>query len=337
MITKESSKPNPPAWLTQLPKRAGYAYAVGIKSGAKSLEEAKEGAHQNAAVQMSNVVGTKIQSAAESRQDTEGTNFASEEVRAQTAGLMRDLEMMDEYYEKSTKIVGSYFNESYTLWVLTRFPLHTVEQERKRQAAEEAEGVYDSFKRYQNAQEELKAGNEQEAWALLLEITKQLRSVDKLTPLDRGGYDTASDLLRDADKDLRHLDTKSRSVTMRLDASDRLGQGIESNFQSELADGLSSQGMRLSTSAPARFTLTIRYSTTVSNRKLYGKTVVYMSYAATTLDNWSGTMLPATRGEVKGFGKGKKAAAGAASKEAIDFITKSVIKHIQVALRKETG
>jgi hypothetical protein len=338
MITKETSLPNPPDWLNKPPKRSGFVYVVGVTSDAKTLAGGKEAAHQNAAKQISSLIGIDITSRDESKMDTEGTNFASAQLAARTAALVKNLEMQNEYYEKTTKVIGSYYKESYTVWVLARFALKYADEERKRQAAQQAELVYDSFKRFEDAKREIGAQNRREALILLAKAVQQLKSVPLLTELRKGGYDTASDLLRNAEKKLRQIDEEARGVQMKLEPRDSLGQKLKANLANHLAQNFAELKLRLVESGKARFSLRLSYETHVSttivgggNRVKLGK----LSYAATVKDTWSGAALPATSGDTKGFAKTKLGALDTAAFEASQAIVKTLNEHITKVMQEE--
>lgn len=334
-IKVEPSQPTRPGWITSLPKKPGHMSVVGVKTRAKSLEEGKAGAHENATVQVSQFVGTQIKSEAESRMSTAGENFASEAVAAQTAAFIKALQQEDEYYEKTTKIIGSYYEESYDCWMLASFPLNAADDERKRQGAEQAEMTRDAHKRYQDAKSEKAGGNKREAWVLLARARAILKSVPKLTEIHEGGFDTASDLLRSVEKDLRALDELAHGVRVELSPGDPDARKVAPGLTSHLSQALGKTSLILRTDGDARFVLTVSYTTKVPSEKTMGQTVGYMTYSGNVRDTWSGASLSGTSDEVKGFGKSREAALNEAAEEAATKIAKAIAKQLNQALEAE--
>ncbi len=334
-IKVEPSKPTKPEWITKLPKRAGYMYVVGVKSRAKSLEEGKAGAHENATVQVSQFVGTQIQSESESRMSTDGENFASDAVAAQTAAFIKALQQEDEYYEKTTKMIGSYYEEGYDVWMLASFPLNAADDERKRQAMEQAEMTRDAFKRYQDALAEKGGGNQREAWLLIAKARQILKSVPKLTEIHEGKFDTAADLLRAVEKDLRSLDELAHGVRVDFAPGDGGAKKVKSSFTSHLSSALSKTSLILRTDGDARFVLKLDYTTKRGSGKVMGQNVGHLAYSGNVKDTWSGASLSGTSGEVKGFGKSFDGAFGEAASEAAEKIAKTIAKQLNEALEAE--
>lgn len=336
-ITREPSKPAQPQWVTSLPKESGYVYVVGVRSRAKSLEEGKQGAHENATVQVSNVVGTQIRSQAESRMSTEGDDYSREDVAAQTQAFIESLLTVDEYWEKTTKMVGSYYEESFDVWVLAKFPLNAADKERKRQAAEQAEQGRDAFKRFMGAGEELNEGNERQAWILLTQARRLLGGIPGTTEIHQGEHDTAADLQRAVDRALRALDEKARGVRVVLEAKDPQAQEAAAPLTTQLSQAISGTKLILRTDGDARFVLTVSYEVNTPHKKVMGQRVGYLTFAGNLTDTWSGAALSADSGEVKGFGKTPAAALAEAALEAAKKLGPSAASAVAQVLEKDAA
>ncbi len=334
-IKIEPSSPTRPAWISKLPDKAGFAFVVGAATRTKTLEDGKARANQSATVQISNIVGTQIRSEAESRSSTDAPEYAKEQVEAQTAAFVKSLQLVDEYSEKTTKMVGSYYEESYDTWVLGRFPLNAADEERKRQAAEQAEMTRDALKRFEDASGENNSGHRREAWILLAQAKKTLAKVPPLTEVHSGGFDTAADLVRAIDKVNRGLDELARSLRLDTQGGDEGGKSAASGLKASLAKGFGKRGLNLRTSGDARFVITVELTSEFPAQMVMGQKVAHLTYTANVRDSWSGADLAGSNGDAKGFGKGRDAAIAEAVGEVAKKVADEVAKSLLATLARE--
>lgn len=332
----EPSAATRPEWIAKLPQKAGYAFVVGVSTRAKTLEEGKERANQSATVQVSHIVGTKIRSEAESRSSTDAAEYAREQIEAQTAAFIKSLQIVDEYSEKTTKMVGSYHEQAYDVWALGRFPLDAADEERKRQASEQVEMTRDALKRYQDAGGEQKAGRQREAWILLTQAKKILTKVPPLTEVHASGFDTAADLVRAIDKVYRGLDELARSLRLETRGGDAGGKSAASGLKAALAKDLGKRGLVLRSSGDARFVISVELTSEFPSQLVMGQKVAHLTYTANVRDAWSGADLAGSNGDAKGFGKGRDAAIAEASDEAAKKVAAEIAKSLTATLAKET-
>lgn len=337
LITKEHSNPTRPAWLTTPPRQPGQVYVVGVSSRVKTLAEGKHAAHQNATVQVAAIVGTKIRSESESRLSTEERAFAKDSVKAQAVVYVKNLVVQDEYWEKTTRTLGSYFEEVYDVWILARFPLKAADEERKRQAAEHSELTRDALKRYSAALSALKRDNPRQARVALMQARETLRNVPPLTELHEGKLDTAQDLLREVDRQLLSVDELARGVRVSFAPGDRPSKKATAGFTSHLTEALRQTDLIVRTRGKARFVLELSYSSKLPKRRVMGQQVGYLTYAGNVSDTWSGATLPGTSGEVKGFGKSPEAALNDAAQEASKKIAKGIAQRLKEVLDAEVA
>ena len=157
LIVKEKSRDSgPPAWMSQAVTHPEYLYFVGLTDRAKSLKEGRDQARQDAANQASSYIGIRISTDTFIQDSTaQSGTFVSEQTRSSTDASISFLEVTDEYYVKTSRTAGNFYEETYAVYVLCRFPKASARKEKERQSeAAQRDGDL-ALAMYQNALVEL--------------------------------------------------------------------------------------------------------------------------------------------------------------------------------------
>ncbi|MCK5689426.1 hypothetical protein KAI87_09160, partial [Myxococcota bacterium] len=334
-ITKEPSADKKPAWINTLPSKSGYVFVVGISTRAKTLEEGKEKSGASAAAQVSSYVGAHIKSEFQMTSSTETGDTAKEEIEAATAAYVQSLQLLDTYHVKTTKIIGSFYEESYDVWVLERFPLSAAKAERERQAAEARQMAADGLQLLKTGRADLKAKELRDGWIALGQAKDLMSKLSGTTKVDADGYKNVAEVLRDIKKAFRKIDEQARGIQLNVYEQDGAAKNIATTLQTQLSQGFGKSDLILRKDSKARFQMRLDVSTKIGKRKTFGKTVGFITYTVNVTDRWSGASYPGTSGETKGFGSSKPAALNEAAKEAADKIVPALVKQLGEAMKKD--
>ena len=125
---------NLPGWVERPPQDDTYLYAVGTRSGARTMEEARRGAVEQAVAELARRFGTTSQS------------FYNE-IRTQLATEVRDeIQSQSPQVEiKDALVQNSYLRQTpagYDAFVLVRYPREQAEHEQARQRSHEAAALH---------------------------------------------------------------------------------------------------------------------------------------------------------------------------------------------------
>jgi len=134
IVHEKSRESGPPAWLTQAVTHPEYLYFTGIADRAKTLKEGRDQARQDAANQASSYIGIRISTETFIQDSTEqSSTIVDEQTRSSTDASISFLEVTDEYYVKTNRTAGNFYEEKYAVYVLCRFPKASARKEKKRQ------------------------------------------------------------------------------------------------------------------------------------------------------------------------------------------------------------
>ena len=124
LIVKEESRDSgPPTWISQAVTHPEYLYFVGLTDRARSLKEGRDQARQDAANQASSYIGIRISTDTFIQDSTaQSSTFVNEQTRSSTDASISFLEVTDEYYVKTSRTAGNFYEETYAVYVLCRFP-----------------------------------------------------------------------------------------------------------------------------------------------------------------------------------------------------------------------
>lgn len=333
-IKTEASAPQKPVWIGQLPAKPGLIHVVGVKTRAKTLEEGKQGASSNAAAQISNAIITKIESDFQSYSSTEfEADKAEEKTQSQTAAFIQELKIVDEYYEKTTRVAGSFYEESFDVYLLGQFPEEAAERERLRIADEHKAKAKDALNRATQAQSQVAAKKFQAALSTFRQSRNILRAIPANIELG-GAYAQSSDLMRDVEQKLEELEQAAFGLKIDFEAADALAKQLIDPFASQLAGGLAKTPLKIKQEG-ARFVLKLRVQTNATGRQVMGQQVAQVVYSATVKDQWTGLQPAGSTEEMQGFGKSVDAALNDATQRAAEKVAEVIGKTLTDVLKEE--
>ena len=153
LIVKEKSRDSgPPTWISQAVTHPEYLYFVGLADRAKSLKEGRDQARQDAANQASAYIGIRISNDTFIQDSTaQSSTYVNEQTRSSTDASISFLEVTDEYYVKTSRTAGNFYEETYAVYVLCRFPKASAEKEKERQSETAKRDGALALAMYQNA------------------------------------------------------------------------------------------------------------------------------------------------------------------------------------------
>jgi len=315
-VKREASRKKTPAWISKLPMDRKYVYVKGVSSNAETLQEAKEIARKSALSQLSDFIGIKVESSLKIKESTEVLSpEIDEEIKTESAAFISKMEVVDEYYLKTERAIGSLYEESFEFYMLCRFPRVEAEKERGKQAENNESLSREALKFYLDAQKKMQAGFDYNVYSSISSAARSMKNVPGNITLPENGASIANsgELRRKIDDFLSKLGVVSKavsvSVTMQRPGSRML---FSANFGKALGEKkYSVVGVRDS----ARFELTINISAK-SGEKVFGKNSMYAVCVYSLKDRWKNVTVATGSEEGRGFHAATSHAFDEALKEA---------------------
>lgn len=146
-IKREYSLPVQPIWIKKLPHSKDTLYFIGISSSSESLEKGQNEALKNAMSEISNYMGSRVESVFKSY-ITEIKRDLSSQIKSESIALIKGAKVIDSYYAKTTRIDKNFSMEKYDVYLLVSFSMQEVKKELMRQQKEKLEKVNLAYKYY---------------------------------------------------------------------------------------------------------------------------------------------------------------------------------------------
>lgn len=146
-IKREASLPVEPEWIKKPPHSEDTLYFIGISTSAETLEEGQKAALKSAMSEISNYMGTRIESVFKSYL-TEIEQNLSLQMKSESAAFVKGAKVVDSYYEKIIRIDKNFRMEKYDVYLLVSFSMKEVKKELMRQQKEKLEKVNMAYKYY---------------------------------------------------------------------------------------------------------------------------------------------------------------------------------------------
>lgn len=146
-IIRESSSPVAPKWIKSQPGAEDVLYFLGISTSAETLEQGQESALKNAMAEISNYMGTRVESKFQSY-ITEIERDLSFQMKSESAAYVKGAKVVDSYYQKIIRIDKRFRMERYDVYLLVSLSLEQVQKEMDRQEKEKREKVNSAKKFY---------------------------------------------------------------------------------------------------------------------------------------------------------------------------------------------
>lgn len=323
IVTKEMSLSTRPTWISSLPRQPDYAFFVGVASRAPSLEEGKAKANAQVSNSAAQFVQTKVQSEFLSLSSTEPMSDRVEEtIRSAAQALVKDLEVMEEYYEKTSRVAGNLYEASFDVWVLGRFPLAAAEAERERLLAEAKANAGRAMGLLKEAIRDEKQRRLASAHKSLFDAIRILERVPDSIDVVDPEYSKAGDVRLAISRRLDALDARSRSVSLTVEGR-RIRDTQLAMVRTVVTSALGQAGIRVLRPAESRFWITVQVRSEAGGRAL-GHQTARAIYDFTIDDAWSKSRVGADSGRAKGLGRNVSAAFSEALRGASQDLAQAV-------------
>jgi len=216
-VIRTTSVPRPPAWLLKPPQAPDALYFSGMKEGAESLDDGKNAATDRARDEASKFVGVEVSSLHTDVQSSDlgaESQSMSDTVKSRAQALIRSAEVVDVYWEKSSRSAGATTIDRYDVSVLIKLPRAEVLAERKRQDAEAKSTALSMLARYREGQVQEEKGDALAALVRYRDAARQLASVSRDVSLDDAAIATAGQLRTQAQDAASRVQQKARRAVL---------------------------------------------------------------------------------------------------------------------------
>ena len=247
LIQQSASQAAQPEWTLKPPTGPEAAYFVGLASRALSLEEGSEAARQNALAQIAKYLGCSIQTVF-IENSTEAGQHVTQRIATDSAARITGAQLIDTYYQKTSRHEGNLALERYTVYVLVKIDRNNLEQERRRQEANRIGLLTNADKAYRQ-------GLARQAAADYLGAVRDFKAAGALLDQTDGAYGTIhsqdlSSKIGTAYHDcLAHLKRYRLAVTVagHAELTERFQEALSAplaagGFQYDAAGGLTLKG-----------------------------------------------------------------------------------------------
>ena len=330
LIVKEKSRDSgPPTWISQAVTHPEYLYFVGLADRAKSLKEGRDQARQDAANQASAYIGIRISNDTFIQDSTtQSSTYVNEQTRSSTGANISFLEVTDEYYVKTSRTAGNFYEETYAVYVLCRFPKASARKEKERQSETAKRDGALALAMYQDALIELAQNQSMAAFENITRVQTLLSGISDNIALDHPEIQNTRILSTAVSLKQQRLEKQSR--TIHLDRKTPYG----SAFNGAFAKALSNHEFELNPAIKAaRFRLTVMI-TLQEGKKIWDQFQYIAEYTYDINDLWTANTITGGSSQSNAFAGSKEMAAQNAVVEAATDIGLATGKRLEVYLTK---
>ena len=330
LIVKEKSKDSgPPTWISQAVTHPEYLYFVGLADRAKSLKEGRDQARQDAANQASAYIGIRISNDTFIQDSTaQSSTYVNEQTRTSTDASISFLEVTDEYYVKTSRTAGNFYEESYAVYVLCRFPKASAREEKERQLETAKRDGALALAMYQNALVAIDQNQSMTALESIIQAQALLSGISDNIVLDHPEIQNTRIL--SAAVSLKQQSLEKRSRTIHLASKTPYG----SAFNGAFAKALSNHDFELNSAIKStRFRVTVTI-TLHEGKKIWEQFQYIAEYTYNINDLWTSNTITGGSSQSNAFASSKEIAAQNAVVEAASDIGLATGKRLEAYLSK---
>lgn len=140
-----------PFWISKIPQDKTYFYAVGVGTGKRSLEEAKESATKSALAEIANYFGCVSQAKYEEKKTEKSIQYL-DEIKTESAAINIEKASVEDWYFEKRRDGG------YDAFVLVRYPYEELERQKDLQQREISEKLILAHESINRAREAIDNG-----------------------------------------------------------------------------------------------------------------------------------------------------------------------------------
>ena len=331
IVEEKSRETGPPIWLTQAVTHPEYLYFTGIADRAKTLKEGRDQARQDAASQASSYIGIRISTDTFIQDSTEQSGtIVDEQTRSSTDASISFLEVTDEYYVKTSRTAGNFYEEKYAVYVLYRFPKAAARKEKERQVETAQRDGSLALTLYQDALTHLEQDQPMEAFDKIGRAQTLLAGSSDGVALNHPGIQNTQAL--SAEVSLKRQMLMTRSKTIKL-----VGKTVhEAAFNGALARAISDHDFELNPDMQAtRFILTATISLH-EGKQIWNQFQYVAGYTYSIKDRWTANTITGGSGESKAFARSKEVAVQNAVAESATDIGLAAGQYLNTYLSQDT-
>jgi hypothetical protein len=330
LIVKETSRDSgPPAWMSQAVTHPDYLYFVGLADRAKSLKEGRDQARQDAANQASAYIGIRISTDTFIQDSTaQSSTVVNEQTRSSTEASISFLEVTDEYHVKTRRTAGNFYEETYAVYVLCRFPKASARKEKQRQSESAQRDGALALAMYQNALVELDQNQPMAAFEKITRAQALLSGISDNRVLDHPDIQNTQILSAAVSLQQNRLEKRSRTIHLNGKTP------YKSAFNGAFAKALSNHDFELNPTINAtRFRLTATINLH-EGKQIWDQFQYIADYTYDINDLWTSNTITGGSSESKAFAGSREMAAQNAVVEAATDIGLATGKRLDAYLSK---
>jgi hypothetical protein len=317
---KTASAPKPPAWLSRSPSGGDLLYFSGAKEGASSLDEGRQAAMESARSQAAKYIGVEISAEHSDVASTEeAENKVKDVLQSRAAAMVRSAEQSDEYYEKTSRPMGSGSYDRFDVWVLIKLPRGEIEKERARQAEEAKSAVIAALGRYREGLAQEKAGNFLAALVRYRDVVSQTKAAGKTVATGDAQIPNAGLLRQRAEDAASSTQSKvRRAIVVAPDwVAGSLTQALSAKgFTARVQSGSDQNAALAAAKAQGMPWVIVVTATATPGGHVFQQVAATASLDVRALDAQSGAVVASSQKQAKGVGRTPEAAQQAAASEA---------------------
>ena len=331
IVKEESRNSGPPAWMSQAVTHPEYLYFVGLTDRAKSLKEGRDQARQDAANQASSYIGIRISTDTFIQDSTaQSSTFVNEQTRSSTDASISFLEVTDEYYVKTSRTAGNFYEETYAVYVLCRFPKASARKEKERQAETAQRDGTLALALYQNALVQLDRNQPMAAFENISRAQTLLSGISDDVGLNHPDIQDTQTLSAAVSLKRQVLEKRSRTINLNGDIP------YVAAFNGAFAKTISGHDFELNPAIDAtRFRLTATI-VLYQGKKIWDQFQYIASYTYGIEDLWTSNTITGGGNDSKAFASSKEVAAQNAVIEAAMDIGLATGKRLEAYLSQKT-
>ncbi len=315
-ITTEASKKTKPSWISTPPLDSSNVYAVGIAKDADSLEKARTAARNSALSQIAGYIGINIKSTLEINDSTEKDLSVASNIQSETENVeLEKVQFVDEYYEKTTRIIGGYYEENFDVYVLAKYSKASAETAKTKTDKKREADVMAALRIYKSS---LDIKNITETGKIFDNLKKAEKALErnKNFPLNDQDFKTVPELQNAISNKIKNFTALSGLVTANFS-----GAPIPEKAEAYAYEVLSARNINVTTKDKIhRFETAIIIESEKTGDSLGTLTCRHIKYRYEIKDLWKESGIITGGGEEKGFGKTQKESVVNAFKKIVEKV-----------------
>lgn len=248
-IIIEPSSPVKPGWPDKPPPpEGGTLYFIGTSTSSDTLEQGKKAALENAMAEISNYMGTRIESVFQSHL-TEIDRNVSFQMKSECAAFVKSAKVVDLYYVKLIRIDKNFRMEKFDVFILVSLSAKEAKEEVARQQKEKLEKANSAHKYYLTGlsdEKKTKFYNARSAYKKAIDLLAQMNEVVVIKDNDIKNSDELNFCLKNR---IQHINSQLSKVSLSIKLK---GSGnAENAFISNFMLSLGKHGFTITSEEPA--------------------------------------------------------------------------------------